>query len=90
MEGYVPRVHTEPGFEKSDKRVFLNSMEEGKYYFFEMERVKDIFLGKLIKMTASSTGRITDLEIEHTYNKKRTPTKTIFGIEYVYQMFEVK
>ena len=82
-------VRTEPGFEKSEKRVFLNSMEEGKYYFFEMERVRDIFLGKLIEKTTDANGRVTDLVIEHTYNKKRIPTKTSFAIMFVYQMFEV-
>ena len=89
MEGYV-RVHTEPGYKKSNKKVFLNSLEVGKYYFFEMERVRDIFLGKLIKKEVSSTNRITDLLIEHTYNRDRIPTQTSFGIEFVYKMFEVE
>ena len=88
MEDYV-RVHTEGGFEKSEKRVFLNTLEVDKHYFFEMERVRDIFLGKLIEKTADANGRITDLVIEHTYNKKRTPTQTSFDIMFVYQMFEV-
>ena len=89
MEGYV-RTHTEPGFKKSERRVFLNSMKEGKYYFFEMERVRDIFLGKLIEKKSDATGRITDLVIEHTYNKKKIPTKTSFAIMFVYQMFEAE
>jgi len=65
-------------------------MEEGKFYFFEMERVKDIFLGKLIEKTASASGRVTDLLIEHTYNPDRVKTETTFGIEFVYQMFEAE
>ena len=89
MEGYV-RVHTETGYKKSNKKVFLNSLVEGEYYFFEMERVRDIFLGKLIKKEVSSTNRITDLLIEHTYNRGRIPTQTSFGIEFVYKMFEVE
>ena len=88
MAGYV-QVHTERGFKKSNRRVFLNSIEEGKHYFFEMERVRDIFLGKLVEKTTNSDGRITDLLIEHTYNKKKTPTKTSFGVMFVYQIFEV-
>ena len=88
MAGYV-QVHTDPGFKKSNRRVFLNSIEEGKHYFFEMERVRDIFLGKLVEKTTNSDGRVTDLLIEHTYNKKKTPTKTSFGVMFVYQIFEV-
>jgi len=89
MENYV-QVRSESGYKKSEKRVFLNSMEEGKFYFFEMERVKDIFLGKLIEKTASASGRVTDLLIEHTYNPDRVKTETTFGIEFVYQMFEAE
>ena len=84
------QARSEPGYKKTDKRVFLNSMKEGKFYFFEMERVKDIFLGKLIEKTASSSGRITDLLIEHTYNRDRIRTQTSFGIEFVYQIFEAE
>ena len=88
MAGYV-QVHTEHSFKKSNRRVFLNSIEEGKHYFFEMERVRDIFLGKLVEKTTNSDGRVTDLLIEHTYNKKKTPTTTSFGVMFVYQIFEV-
>ena len=89
MENYV-QVHTEPGYKKSEKRVFLNSMEEGKYYYFEMEKVKDIFLGKLIEKTASASGRNIDLLIAHTYNRDRVKTQTSFGIEFVYKMWEAE
>ena len=89
MEGYV-RVHTEPGFTKSEKSPLLADIEEGKYYFFEMERVRDIFLGKLIEKVTSPSGRVTDLVIEHTYNRNRIPTQTSFGIMYLYRLFEVE
>ena len=89
MENYV-QVRTEPGHKKTDKRVFLNSMEEGKYYYFEMERVKDIFLGQLIKKTVDSSGRNVDLLIEHTYNCDRIKTQTSFGIEFVYKMWKAE
>ena len=82
-------IHTKSGYTKSDKRVFINTLEVDKHYFFEMERVRDIFLGKLIEKTADANGRITDLVIEHTYNRWRLPTRTSFDIMFVYQMFEV-
>ena len=55
----------------------IDDLEEGHYYFFEMERVRDIFLGKLIKKKRDSQ-RITDLVIEHTYNHKEDPYKNQF------------
>ena len=89
MENHV-QVRAEPGFKKTDNRIFINSLEVGKHYFFEMERVKDIFLGKLIEKPIDENGRVTDLIIEHTYNKHRIPTKTSFDIMFIYQMFEAE
>ena len=79
--------HTE--YVKSDERVSIDDLEEGQYYFFEMERVRDIFLGKLIKKKRDSE-RITDLVIEHTYNPKKILTETSFGVMFVYQIFNKK
>jgi len=89
MSHYV-QVHTKEGFKKSDRKIFINSLEEGQHYFFEMERVRDIFLGKLIKKVTNADGRTIKLVIEHTYNRKRIPTQTDFDVCFVYQMFEVE
>lgn len=89
MENYV-QVHTEPGFKKSENRIFINSLEVGNRYFFEIERIKDIIIGLLIEKPIDSNGRVTDLIIEHTYNKHRIPTKTSFDVMFIYQIFEVE
>ena len=55
-----------------------------------MERVKDIFLGKLIEKIVNPSGRDVDLLIEYTYNPYRIKAKTSFAIEFVYKMWEAE
>ena len=74
----------------SSSEITHDSLEEGKYYLFEIERVKGIILGKLIKITASASGQDVDLLIEHTYNQDRVRTQTSFSIDFVYGIFEAE